>query len=380
MRDGNSLTLAQPLNACALISTTDGYTTMVNRHIDIMQVGSRANRAIGFDMISRRCAEAYEVYFSGNMLRQGSRCDSLGAVQDSELCVYGCRKNGGDGRQRFAAMPEPAANEQQPAPLVTYVSQLSILEQEFSSFRAHMARTEWLASLGVRGAGLAHEMTQPLTVIRLSLDDVLDKLGEVSSRLQSAKEALREALAQVPNLASMTERFRNLARDPSDRDIANVDARKVAERIAKLFNGNVQRIKIRLRLGEKDRLPLVSINERDLEQLFFALVENAIHAANGRDNRNLIIDASVKEPYLELCFSDNCGGIPPENIERIFQPFFSTKPPSQGTGLGLCVVQQIVSRIGGGVRVESEFGRGATFFVDLPLSRAGTECRNMAAS
>lgn len=223
-------------------------------------------------------------------------------------------------------------------------------------------------------------MTQPLTVIRLSLDDALDKLSEVSSHLESAKEGLKEALAQVPNLASISERFRNLARDSSDKDVANVDARMVAERIARLFNGNTPRVRIALRLGEIDGLPLVSINERDLEQLFFALVENAVHAADGKDARYLILDAAVKGRYLELCFSDNCGGIPPENIGRIFEPFFSTKPPGQGTGLGLCVVQQIVSRVGGRVRVESEFGRGSTFFVDLPLSRAAALCRNTAAN
>ncbi|MHC4354162.1 MAG: ATP-binding protein, partial [Planctomycetota bacterium] len=65
--------------------------------------------------------------------------------------------------------------------------------------------------------------------------------------------------------------------------------------------------------------------------------------------------------------SDNCGGIPPQNLDKIFEPFFSTKPPDQGMGVGLWRARQIVSRVGGRVRVESEFGAGSTFFVDLPL-------------
>jgi len=337
-------------------------------------------RSLGFDMISKKCVEAYEVYFSGKMLCQGSRCDSLRASQASGLCAHVTGKKAGDAKQRFAPMPGPTTHEQQPLRLGTCITQLSLLEQEFRTFRARMARTEWLASLGVRGASLAHEMKQPLTVIRLSLDDALDKLSEISSRLESAKEGLKEALAHLPNIASITERFRHLARDSSEKNIANVDARRVAERIAKLFNTNTQKMRIRLRLAERERLPFVTTDERDLEQLFFALVENAVHAADGRDDLSLIIDAAVKGPYLELRFSDNCGGIPPENIERIFEPFFSTKDPSHGTGLGLFVVQQIVSHVGGQVRVESDFGRGSTFFVDLPLSRAGVLCQNTAAN
>lgn len=115
---------------------------MVNRHIDIMRVG---NRSPGFDMISRRCAEAYEVYFSGNMLCQGSRCDSIKAFQDGDLCSYAGRTKGANGQRRFAAMPDPITSGQESvsAALVgTYVTQLSLLERESSAFRAHMARTE----------------------------------------------------------------------------------------------------------------------------------------------------------------------------------------------------------------------------------------------
>lgn len=66
-------------------------------------------------------------------------------------------------------------------------------------------------------------------------------------------------------------------------------------------------------------------------------------------------------------FRDDCGGIAPENLERIFEPFFTTKPAGEGTGLGLCVVQRIVSQAGGAIRVESRPGDGTTFFVTLPV-------------
>ncbi len=71
------------------------------------------------------------------------------------------------------------------------------------------------------------------------------------------------------------------------------------------------------------------------------------------------------DDHIELRFTDNGGGIAPENLDKIFEPFFTTNP--EGTGLGLSVVQDVVARSGGKVRVESRIGEGSTFFVSLPI-------------
>ena len=131
---------------------------------------------------------------------------------------------------------------------------------------------------------------------------------------------------------------------------------------------NARSARIALRLKGMDELPLVYSNEKDLEQLFFALIDNAIKAADGKKARRIIISGAVEDERVELQFSDNCGGIAPENLGKVFEPFFTTRPPGKGTGLGLCIVQDIVSRTDGRVRVESEFGEGSTFFVSLPIS------------
>jgi len=137
-----------------------------------------------------------------------------------------------------------------------------------------------------------------------------------------------------------------------------------------LLNESARRARIALNLNGMDKLPPVYLNEKDMEQLFFALADNAIQAADGKKSRQLIISGAVKNEHLELCFSDNCDGIAPENINKIFEPFFTTKPKGQGTGLGLCIVQSIVSRAGGKIRVESKFGEGSTFFVTLPIKES----------
>jgi len=241
-------------------------------------------------------------------------------------------------------------------------------EKEFNLYREKMARAEQLASVGTLSATLAHELTQPLTVMRLSIENALANLETMSSAA-SVKKNIKDSLTEVSNITSIVERFRNHARRSTKTITGEVDLKTVAERTVQLLSESARQAGMTIRLEGIDELPPVYSSDKDLEQLFFALVENAVQAANGKKNRRLIIGGDVQDEHIELRFSDNCGGIAPENLERIFEPFFTTRPAGEGTGLGLCIVQQIVSRAGGKVRVESKAGKGSTFFVTLPIHK-----------
>ena len=241
-------------------------------------------------------------------------------------------------------------------------------EEELSKYRRQMARAEQLASLGTLSATVAHQLTQPLTVIRLSMDNALDELEAISSS-ETVIRRLKDSVTQVSNITSIIERFRNFARKSSGKTVAEVNLKAVAVRIAMLLSESARSAHIVLRVRDMGELPCPWMNETDLEQLFFALIENAIQAADGKKTRQLVISGAVKDKHIELRLSDNCGGIAPENLDKIFEPFFTTKPRGQGTGLGLCIVQDVVSRIGGHVRVESKFGKGTTFIISLPVDQ-----------
>jgi len=241
-------------------------------------------------------------------------------------------------------------------------------EIELEVYRERMAAAERLASIGTLSATLAHELTQPLTVIILSIEDSLAEL-EKTSCPQTVTEGLRDSLSEVSNVTAIIERFRNFARKSSEKTIDRVELGVVGERIVKLLNKSAQQAGIKLHLGRLDKLPAVYLNEKELEQLFFALVQNAVQAADGKKGRELVIDGVVKRGLIELRFSDNCGGIQPENLDKLFEPFFTTKPAGEGTGLGLCIVQRIAERSGGEVRVENRPGEGATFIVTLGINR-----------
>jgi two-component system cell cycle sensor histidine kinase/response regulator CckA len=241
-------------------------------------------------------------------------------------------------------------------------------EEELTGYRGQMARAEQLASLGTLSATIAHQLTQPLTVIRLSIDNALDEL-EASSSSQKVIKRLKDSVTQISNITSIIENFRNFARKSSGKTVAEVNIKAVVIRIARLLSQSALSAGISIRIRNMDDLPCPWMNENDLEQLFFALIENAIQAADGKKTRHLVISSAVKDQHIELRLSDDCGGIQPENIDKIFEPFFTTKPRGQGTGLGLCIVKDTVSRIGGQVRVESKLGKGTTFIIKIPIEK-----------
>jgi PAS domain S-box-containing protein len=241
-------------------------------------------------------------------------------------------------------------------------------ERELNLYREKMGQAERLASLGTLSATIAHELTQPLTTIRLSIENSLVDLEKTSSPAD-AIEGLKDSLAEVSNVVSIVDRLRNFARESSEKTISEIELKAVAERVTHLLKKNAQQANVSLRLKGLEKLPPIYVHEQDMEQLFFALVENAIFAADGKKPRRLTISGAVKEEHIELQFADTCGGIAPENLNKIFEPFFTTKPAGEGTGLGLCVVHRVVSRAGGKVWVESRPGKGATFFVTLPVRK-----------
>jgi PAS domain S-box-containing protein len=241
-------------------------------------------------------------------------------------------------------------------------------QEELNRYRAQMARAEQLASLGTLSATVAHQITQPLTVIRLSLDNVLDEL-EGTSCPEKAVRRLHDSVIQVSNITDIINRFRNFARQSSDTRFGQVNVNVIAERVVRLLEESARQARVTLHLKNTGKLPPVTMNETDLEQLFFALLENAIQAADRTQARRIVISGAVKDDWVELRFSDNCGGIAPEIRDRLFEPFFTTKPRGQGTGLGLCIVHDAVTRVGGHVRLESKLGEGTTFFLTLPVHK-----------
>jgi two-component system NtrC family sensor kinase len=224
---------------------------------------------------------------------------------------------------------------------------------------------------------LSHEMMQPLTVIRLSIQNALETLAAASVP-PTVREDLDEGLAGVSEAAAIVERFRDFARRTSDKKVEAVSLAAVARRVVRLLEEGARKARMVLDVSQLEELPALYANAKDVEQVFFALAQNAVQAApdaqrrcgRGARDHSFRVVGACRGDSVELQFVDDCGGIAPEIVDRVFDPFVTTKPAGEGTGLGLCVVRRIVSQAGGHVTVNSRWGEGTTFFVTLPIGGA----------
>jgi two-component system C4-dicarboxylate transport sensor histidine kinase DctB len=225
--------------------------------------------------------------------------------------------------------------------------------------------TEWLASLALVSATLAHELMQPLSVVQLMIQDATGKLKGLDCP-EVVRQDLQDALAACSRIGEIVSRFRELARRPARQRETDVPIYPVAERTIRLLAPSAEQAKVRVWTENLETLPALRMRQNDLEQLFFALVQNAVQAADGLRDRHLLITGTRQDDTVILRFQDSCGGIDPAHLPQIFEPLFTTKPAGKGTGLGLCIARRIARRQGGQISVESRWGEGATFTVVLP--------------
>lgn len=245
------------------------------------------------------------------------------------------------------------------------ITPLRQAQRELEDYRENMARAERLASTGALSATVAHELMQPLTVVRLSLQNALAEL-ETLACPGTVLEALEECQSATQEAVAIVARFRQHARLTAPQPSGRAEVGGTVHKTVDLLTERARTRGISLAIEGVDDLPAVNAPERNIQQICFALIDNAIQAADGEREHRLVIRGQVADGKVALWFEDDCGGMPPEILEKIFQPFFTTKPPSEGTGLGLCIVERMVSSAGGKVYVESRAGQGSTFCVLLP--------------
>lgn len=248
--------------------------------------------------------------------------------------------------------------------------QMSQTNRRLAEVQEEARRSERLAALGQMSAGLAHEIRNPLGVIKGSAEMLHTKLGE-SNPL--ASELAGYISSETNRLSSLVARFLDFAR-PQALELTPGDVREVVETALAAVVAQRPNAKVIVERVYESELPQVRMDDRLCEQVFQNLALNAYEAMepDGGKLRVEIFSATRGEvPGVEVVLADNGPGIPPEICEQIFNPFFTTK--KAGTGLGLAIVSKIVDELRGSLQVESRPGEGATFRVFFPA--AGTAAR-----
>ncbi|MBV8050553.1 MAG: GAF domain-containing protein [Acidobacteriaceae bacterium] len=257
------------------------------------------------------------------------------------------------------------------APLVgkkfNVIGRLIIMDDitERVELEAQLSQADKLSSIGLLAAGVAHEVNTPLAVIS-SYAQMLSKQVQTDPQ----KSALLEKITRQTFRASeIVNNLLNFSRTSST-EFSDVDVNKVISDTLALLEHQFKTSRIKIQDELSHHLPPISGNPGRLQQVFLNLFLNAKDAmVNGGTLRV----ATWNGDGVNVLVADTGAGIAPENIRKIYDPFFTTKTAREGqprgTGLGLSVTYGIIQEHAGKIRVESEPGAGTSFYLDFPLSR-----------
>lgn len=220
-----------------------------------------------------------------------------------------------------------------------------------------------LASIGQFVSGIAHELNNPLTSVIGFSELLLQKdLPEIArGDLKIINDEAKRTSTIVRNLLTFARQH------PQDKQPVLISDPIRAVLQIRYHEQRVNNISVETNFAPD--LPLVTGNDSQLQQVFFNLVTNAEFAITDSQRKGIItISTEHLTNFVRVTFKDDGPGISAENMKRLFSPFFTTKEPGKGTGLGLSICQGIIAEHGGRIWAESEPGKGAAFFVELPVS------------
>ncbi|OLC60717.1 MAG: histidine kinase [Ktedonobacter sp. 13_1_40CM_4_52_4] len=257
-------------------------------------------------------------------------------------------------------------------PLVTkkfhVIGRLIIMDDitERVELETQLSQSDKLSSIGLLAAGVAHEVNTPLAVIS-SYAQMLSKQLQADSQKSSVLEKITR---QTFRASEIVNNLLNFSRT-SGTEFTEVDVNKVIADTLALLEHQFKTSKVRVQDELAEHLPLIQGNTGRLQQVFLNLFLNAKDAM---PNGGTLRIASSNGEGVNVVICDTGTGIAQENIQRIYDPFFTTKTApregqSRGTGLGLSVTYGIIQEHAGKIRVESRPGEGTTFYLDFPLSR-----------
>lgn len=235
-----------------------------------------------------------------------------------------------------------------------------------------LRRVERLASLGTLVGGVAHELNNPLHAISNFAELML-----MQQRAADDREFLEIIQREADRAAKIVSDLRLVARQTQERTGAReeVDLNDIVRHVLKIRRYALQTGNIEVREDLATDLPPVLANRSEIEQVVLNLVVNAEQALDKQETRRLILRTRRTTGGAAVYVVDTGRGIPAEHLERIYDPFWTTKPPGEGTGLGLSLVHNIVMEHQGEIDVESEVGKGTAFRVELQRVRVETRSR-----
>ncbi|MDZ4241929.1 MAG: ATP-binding protein, partial [Candidatus Omnitrophota bacterium] len=240
--------------------------------------------------------------------------------------------------------------------------------QEIRDRQEQLIESEKLSALGRLAAGVAHEINNPMTSIlgysQLS-EKMLSKESMDPASIRECFEFIKIVESEAIRCQSIVQTLLQFGRK-KEQKMSLVDINQVVEASLVIAKFHIKRSSIEIQKDLAGGLPKTTADQHQLQQVFLNMIINARDAMENSGGI-LRISTRAQEGWISVKFADTGCGIPPDKIDEIFKPLYTTKGEGKGTGLGLSVTQDIIEAHQGAIDVESEVGKGTMFTIRLPV-------------
>ncbi|MEP6572291.1 MAG: PAS domain S-box protein [Gemmatimonadota bacterium] len=367
-------------------NTTDGIVT-IDRAGLIVFVNGRFAEMLGYQPHEIIGVSAF------SLMSTGRRAAAMEAFKRHKFGLKGvvdsafCHRNGIEVEVNIAGSPilDAAGN-----PIGSLAVVRDVTEQR--KLQSQLMVSDRMASVGTLAAGVAHEINNPLAAVMANLDYITERLmsdaGTALLQMDSLprEQWLRQEIKPcLDDAREAAERVRFIVRDlkifsraPNEDACTPVNVKSIMESSLRMAWNEIRHRAVLVK--SYGRVPDVNAIGARLGQVFLNLIVNAAQAmqeGHAEDNE-IRISTRLDGDRVIVEVADNGPGMRPETVGRVFDAFFTTKPPGAGIGLGLAICQRIVTDLGGELTVASEVGKGTTFRVSLPA--AGAEASELVVA
>jgi PAS domain S-box-containing protein len=294
--------------------------------------------------------------------------EDVGRALAGEECVSTLTSNGATFEVCYSPMTDENEQVIGLIGVALDVTQQVAAQAELEKYREEMVETRRLAELGTMGATVGQQLDEPLNVTHLLLERLLSDIRQCSGA-EALAEAVKKSFGEISKAVSILDRFRSCAQLSPKAKSEPVDLYGIVRRLMAVFADRARHRRLKMIAKGVDVAPCLTIPVRELEQVFFILIQNAVEAADGSEDQQLTISCRIKDEQVQLVFADTCSGIAAEELANLFDPFVRSQSAGDATSLGLATIKRILPAYGGAIEVESEQGKGTTFYVTLPVER-----------
>src|ERR1041384_3683337 len=247
------------------------------------------------------------------------------------------------------------------------LSDVQAKNEELATMTQQLWQASRLATMGELAASVAHELNNPLATISLRLETLTAQLANDDQK-RRAVEIVADEAERMGKLVGTLLHFRRR----THRQISTVDAREELDNSVELIEYNLRSNNVKIVREYDSNLPTVQADRQQLRQVFLNLMTNASDAMKAGGSITLRAPMSAGGDKVHLEFDDTGAGISPESLQKIWDPFFTTKPEGKGTGLGLAICKRVIEEHHGSITIESEEGKGTRITVELPTTNSGS--------